>query len=386
MKRAFTLVELLVVVVVIAILASIVFKIGSIGSDSTARNRTVERIQRLENALSGYYAAFGSYPPVQLQGRSRNPFYETNDYGVQQVSQDPAGSIDMGTDRGWKQIEAACRAQPVSMEFPYDSREETQNYITAVSEALKELYKDNATVSKGFDGLKETEQLSSHKTKADWTETQLFKFGLMSYLLPRYLIMMGRGTSTGSGQSESVYDDYAQWSDNNDMPSRFEDGTPYKSWSDLNGDLGKTSEKWKVALLPSQSVTARWLVNFKNALACKTNQRHYGVDLRDYNEEGGISIHEIPKIYSAGDSQSGTGGSGSQQYVLNEITMRDGWERDLYYYSLPPYQSYRIWSAGPNGKTFPPWISPEELSSGPLSSYRQLVQNWTADDIVQLKN
>ena len=387
MKKAFTLVELLIVIVVIAILASMVFKISGIGQDSSARNRTAERIQRLENALSGYYAAFGSYPPVQLEGRSRNIFYAVNGYGIQQVSQNPKSSIDLNSSAGWQQVESACRAQPVAMEFPYSAQ--YQDFVKAVADALKELhdngesgYKDNPALGFGFDGLKTPEQLSSHKQKPDWTETQLFKFGLLSYLVPRYLVMMGHDSST-------LYDDFLQWDDNNDMPSRFEDGSPYDSWNDMNQDLSRANERWKVALLPSQAITARWLVNFKNSLACNTSESYYGVDLKSnlIGDAAGLSINNPwPKIYSSADSQSGEGTNGSQQYALNEITMRDGWGRDLYYYSLPPYQSYRIWSAGPNGKTFPPWISPEELSSGALSGYRQLIRQWVQDDIVQLKN
>ena len=66
-NSGFTLVELLIVVVVIAILASIAFKIGGVGEDSSRRNITVERLQMLENALSGYYAAFGSYPALAMR-------------------------------------------------------------------------------------------------------------------------------------------------------------------------------------------------------------------------------------------------------------------------------------------------------------------------------
>ena len=71
MKKAFTLVELLIVVVVLVTLMAVTFRLSSIGSNQTARNKTVSRLQKLENCLSGYYAAFGTYPPVRLHG-SRN--------------------------------------------------------------------------------------------------------------------------------------------------------------------------------------------------------------------------------------------------------------------------------------------------------------------------
>lgn len=377
MKKGFTLIELLIVVVVIAILSSIAFRLGGIGNDTTARNRTVERIQKLENALSGYYAAFGSYPPVQLEGRSRNFYYRVNQSGIQQVSHDPDSSINLSNENGWRQVEAACRAQPVSAEFPYPAR--YQQYIQNVSRALTEMY--NTTP---FDGMPDpTGTMSGKSQKADWTETQLFKFGLMSYLLPRYLIMMGHSSST-------MYDTFAQWSDNNEMPSRFEDGMAYNSWNDLNEDLDKSNEKWKIALLPSQAVTARWIVNFKSSLACNLAASCYGVDLKSYDgiDNAGLSTKAPPpenKLYSAGDSQGGENSGDTQRYVLNEITMRDGWGRDLYYYSLPPYQSYRVWSAGANGRTFPPRVSPEEIRKN-LSSYEKLIKTWISDDIVQMSN
>ena len=60
MKKGFTLVEMLIVVVVLVTLMTITFRLTSLGRDQTDRNKTIARLQRLENALSGYYAAFGS--------------------------------------------------------------------------------------------------------------------------------------------------------------------------------------------------------------------------------------------------------------------------------------------------------------------------------------
>lgn len=401
MKKAFTLVELMIVVVVIAILASITFKIAGLGEDTSRRNTTIARMQRLENAISGYFAAYGSYPPVALQGRSRNIFYETSGYGIQQVSKDPKTSIDLPKD--WKQVEAACRAQPVAMAFPYASSR--KEYVRAVSESLKQLYesgaegyKDNPALAYGFDSLEDPEMLTGKNkdgngVKAgDWTNIQVFQFGLLSYLLPRYLMMMGHGNGNNNESSGStgIYDNFAQWGDNNSMPCRFEDGVQYDNWSQLNSDLGNGNEKWKIALIPSQAVCARWLPNLEGLLACNdtVNTTVYGINVRDGNSSVGLSAaNPDPKIYSAGNSQSGSGTGGSQQYVLNEITCKDGWNRDLYYYSLPPYQSYRLWSAGENGKTFPPWIPDEEIeNNSALQKYRDLIRNWIADDVVHMSN
>ena len=61
------------------------------------------------------------------------------------------------------------------------------------------------------------------------------------------------------------------------------------------------------------------------------------------------------------------------------VTVQDGWNRELYYYSAPPFQSYRLWSAGANGNTFPPWIKLDNLSA----SDRQLAVSAMEDDIVR---
>ena len=68
MRKAFTLVEMLIVVVVLVTLMTITFRLGAINTTSSYRNTTISRLQRLENCLSGYYAAFGCYPNVKLHG------------------------------------------------------------------------------------------------------------------------------------------------------------------------------------------------------------------------------------------------------------------------------------------------------------------------------
>ena len=71
-RGGFTLIELLVVTVVVVTLMGVVFRLAGAGGDSRKKAVTIDRLQRIENALSGYYAAYGSYPPVPLQGRSRS--------------------------------------------------------------------------------------------------------------------------------------------------------------------------------------------------------------------------------------------------------------------------------------------------------------------------
>ena len=77
-------------------------------------------------------------------------------------------------------------------------------------------------------------------------------------------------------------------------------------------------------------------------------------------------------------SQAYSQGTGNR-HVLGIMTVRDSWGRDLYYYSAPPYQSYRLWSAGPNGNTFPADYPLTQLSTDD----RKTVGDWIRDDIVR---
>ena len=63
--------------------------------------------------------------------------------------------------------------------------------------------------------------------------------------------------------------------------------------------------------------------------------------------------------------------------ALAFITITDGWGRELFYHSAPPYQSFRVWSAGPDGLTYPPWVPSTD------ATYKSLkAQTWTKDDII----
>ena len=86
MKKGFTLVELLIVVAVMVILMGLVVRLGSSGTDSSRRSRTLARMQRVENCLSGYFAAYGTYPQVKNHGAPDYTF-KVNGHGIQLDSQ-----------------------------------------------------------------------------------------------------------------------------------------------------------------------------------------------------------------------------------------------------------------------------------------------------------
>ena len=370
MKKGFTLIELLIVVVVIVTLMAITFRLAGVGGESTARNKTINRMQRLENCLSGYYAAYGSYPPVKLHG-SRDYTLETAEFsGIQNIKN--SGHTDGKiSEKNWLSIDAACRSQPLAFSFPFP--ESMVNYIEAYCERQRE---SNPKIPQ-YTALWNNGTLA---TKADdeeeWHEVQLYKYGLMSYLLPRLLVTM----KYDKKMDEQLFTEHRSWTDNNELPSRFEDGAPYPNWAEVNNDA--CEHTWKIAALPSQAVCARWLPNLEGSVTWITSRPLYGVDIRNWDDA------QIPgEIYFAGGY-----GSQSQPYKLNTITVKDGyWNEstgaynEFYYYSRPPYQSYRLWSAGPNCRTFVPWMTEEELSRLPADE-KKTVQNWVADDIVHMSN
>ena len=379
------------VVVVIVTLMAITFRLGNVGSESTYKSRTVNRMQRLENCLSGYYAAYGSYPPVAIHG-SRDYTFDVDGHGVQQVGTG-SGSGRHSTDLDWARVQAACRSQPVGFSFPFASQQ-ISDYVDSISDMLMEkansseaqykAYRDNEALKFGFKALNNNSMISQKGNYKDWSRVQVFKFGLMSYLLPRLLVALG-GQSGGSVPSgfEQLFTKQKQWTMNNELPCDFSTGQPYDSWSAVLSDYWNRSDRWKISALPSQSICARWLPNLEGIIA-GTRKTIYGVSLHDplFGTTAVTADTVYPQLYSAGESQSG-GSNYSQQYLLDGLTVRDGWGNEFYYYSPSPHQSYTLWSSGPNGRTFPPWVTDEELSQ---LRERATVQSWIADDIVHMRN
>lgn len=378
MKKGFTLVELMVVVAVLVILMSVTFRLAGVGSDSEARNRTVNRLQRLENCLSGYYAAYGSYPPVKMHG-DRNYKLEADVHGLQ-CDREWSGSlkdVDSGTsgsDVILRSVLAACRAQPIGMTYPFNKKS-AKDFVETLRGMLMEAHPENPLYN--FEALIEPSMIGdAARGKSDWRDTQVFKFGLLSFLLPRYLLVMG-----GDTDNSDFFTKFEQWKANNQLPPRFTDGVPFENWEKVNAALEESSdgeiEPWMIAALPSQATCARWISNLDGQLSTLQKTELYGVDVRDYDSAGTSPL----EVYPA----DGSAESNSQQFFPDRITALDGWGSEFFYYSPPPHQSYRLWSSGKNGKTFPPWLTEEEL--GALSKDdRTAVENWIADDIVQMSN
>ena len=384
--RGFTLIEMLVVVAVLVTLMTMVFRLSSIGSDSARRTLTISRLQKLENCLSGYYAAFGTYPPVKVQG-SRSIYARVTTHGIQTDERQVLPIADI-----WNQVEAACKAQPVACQFPFPA--DYKDLIVSVSNTLRDLAnakeeefdqlwssdggktEDQSKISKynnGFDGGS-SDRFSSNDT--DWRNVQAFRFGLLSYILPRYLFMTEADETYFNGT-------FSQWEANNSLPCDPLTGERYSSWSTMRQKLldyrssGRVSDLAQVANIPSQAVCARWMPNLEGSCTASRDMVFFGVNVRG----GGSSILDVAnrdiEVFTPNGSDNY-----ADQYILDSITMQDGWGRDFFYYSPAPYQKYVVWSAGPNGKTFPPWIPRKTLNATDAAT----VGNWTADDITGMSN
>lgn len=408
LKKGFTLVELLIVIVVIAILTSITFRIMGVKKNQKELHETIYHLHALENAIGGYYAAFGSYPPVRLHG-SRNIFYKTNTQGIQVVDKPPEDNV-----LEWKRVYAACQSQPLAMNYPcirycapgenhYAGRQpDVWKEVKAFSQyMLGDGQRGGGSSARvAFDALETPNQLSPKYEEDKWVHCNVFRFGLMSFLLPRFLYMM-------QGPDTTIYDKFAQWGDNNNIPCKFEDGIPYDTWEDLarqskpvaNYELNR--DVWKVALLPSQILTARWAACLEKSCFFNLGKRSayttiWGVQVWDGDEDGWLAENlfrtqgsagkdwRYPPVFSSGELQD-EGNGFSQAYFLDGVTVKDGWGEEFYYYSPPPHQGYRLWSAGENLHTFPPWISESEIDRlGPNDA--KTARQWKSDDIVHMSN
>lgn len=382
-RSGFTLIELLIVTVVIVTLMGVVFRLAGAGSDQRAKATTLSRMQRIENAISGYYAAYGSYPPVPLQGRSRNIDVRVDDNGVQgpPTATSPVNLSNPNNDT-LKQIEAACRAQPIAVLFPFFGAD-VDSQKKGDAEALVNLLSSQNGAS--YSALRSIGSLDLDKTA--WHEIELFQFGLLSFLLPRYQFML-QGDSelydhTMGGSARRI----GQWASNNQLPCRPDTGRTYESWESIQKYLYQSGasnpEAAIIETISSQAVCARWMPNLEKIIT--GGLTFFGVDTSDEDRKylGGKIYTGLPEK-DAWMRQFSTGGYDSKTalYLLNGMTIVDGWNVEFYYSSEPPYQSYRLWSAGRDRRTFPPWYDLSSFSS----QDRAKIAGWTKDDLTHLAN
>ena len=390
MKRGFTLIELMIVIAVLVALMAITFRIATIASGTDARTTTIVRMQRLENCLSGFHAAFGCYPPVKLHGN--------RSFRDQEVP------INWGDEvKAWESVREICLTQPIACRFPLpgymsDSIKELSDLIAeaAGSGRYEDVFNSEDMrnwASAGFRSAGDTSVRDRFaKTEEVWSQLKLFQYGVLSYLLPRYIVMMGGS----NGDNETfVFQDYAQWTHNNQKPcdpfsgKEMEWGEVYELVKDLRRNA-KSENVVKLKMMPSQSVCARWLPNLEGLCSSSaTIPPIFGINVIDesgsiFSGQGGQAQNIETLAFRIRKATFSPDGDGSyrDQYVLGELTVYDGWNEEFYYYSRPPYQSYTLWSAGPDHMTFPTWLADDKLSSREL----EFKIRWTKDDIIHMSN
>ena len=343
-RKAFTLIELMVVVAIVAILIGGVFQLVSVVGAVNEKARTTSRMQRLQNAISGFYAEYGYYPPV--------PQYNVPDPWSSQLKDDFGQTVNTATEAGLAEAcRLACANQPVSFEYP-----PAQRWDPFINEMFK-----NYQIRSPNEVLGGT---AASITKESWSEVKMFKFGLLSYLLPRIeqIGFTGKTATDASEEPDPNFYNSRQWKNNNPAST----ATDYRS-----------------KLVAQQAIenraVVRWLPNLENIV--DNGKKLLGIDTRDprsAGEERAYRVREITDSKGAVVDMLGYEYNG-QSYALRMVTLLDGWTREFYYYSPAPYQSYRIWSAGPDGKTFPPWIPVNTLPSDD----RARAVGWTKDDVVR---
>lgn len=172
----------------------------------------------------------------------------------------------------------------------------------------------------------------------------LFTMGLASYFLPRVAVCRGSAAELISkktnGKIETSH--VMQWHDYNRARERDQSTALRDSDRDLNA-------------------VRRILPHLDGYLKADGTVGSFGI------MSGWSQTREV--TYSATGSRS-----------ITNITYRihDAWRRDIYYVSLPPYDSYRLWSAGPDGVTT---YHAEAEAGGDESKKARLLRKYCADDI-----
>ena len=245
----------------------------------------------------------------------------------------------------WSSVNAACRSQPVAVEFPFDDAE----WVKKVAKVLlsratsgKKTDKDfaaNSLLMTGFSGLERVAgELGGKKDSTDWRdvqvfrfdqrapsgtsgkELQLFKFGVMSYLLPRYLFM-------ANSRYNELYK-LPQWTSNNEEQKQcYGDGRNIYRWEDISkdargenmSDREKLKARRRILTIPSQAICARWMPNLEGIVV--NGREFFGIDTAYHNAAGHKIVYLTtdtanPEIYCPTENPS-------QQYVLDNMSVRD---------------------------------------------------------------
>lgn len=245
-RRAFTLIEMLVVVVIIGVLAGLILHIIRVAGSQNAKAATVTHIEKVRAAVEEFYAEYGQYPPVPDK-MQWNPI-DGDKYSF-------------------------CYEYPITNGMP--------------AGILHQIATDN---------------LPWWDDTGQGQQGHVFTFGLMSFLLQRY---SGRAEGlVPGGFDDLLRGGYVQWGTNN-----FVDPNPPPG---VNGAADRQRDV---------NAMRRWSPMISDILW-------------DYQ----------PKVETLHFA------SGDVTVTNLVVSVLDGWGNELRYRSPAPYQTYDIWSLGPDGQ------------------------------------
>ena len=341
-SKGFTLVELMVVISVIAILSGVTFRLMSAAALQRQRADTIAKLERLQNALSGFYAVHGSYPPVE--------FYRETDLNSTGMN---ASGENLSSKTAAQRANYVAGAQVFGFAYPFPK---------GMSSYIQDTIRGNESWT-ALGVLDPHAALGALNLSASkWEDNRTFCFGLMSYLLPR-VELIGYMGMDGGNANVGIDNQFF----NSELWRRGNSGTSGSSVTTTmgQGNLEKLLSKQRAL---ENETCAKWLPNLGGIVSIAS-----GLD-------GAIVLGE--RIDDGWWGEWLLVKSGNVYTVLSNATVKDGWGREFYYYSAPPHQSYRLWSAGPNGNTFPAWLPPSEYDNSGLGVNGDVIRRWVVDDVI----
>lgn len=159
----------------------------------------------------------------------------------------------------------------------------------------------------------------------------LYTFGLTSFIFPRIKGHAGKSPPPGflGTQDSKSARDYDADPDNENAPG-YDKKQTINQWSKYNEREGGQIKDSRRDFAASR----RMVQHLGGSIDAKGKTTGYGVargPLREIRTYTGVN-----------------------PYVNMYITIRDAWERELMYQSHPPYNSFKIWSVGPDGESGTP--------------------------------
>lgn len=145
-------------------------------------------------------------------------------------------------------------------------------------------------------------------------ENHIFTFGLCSFFVPRYNGTAERGPARFLGGGQRYSEGVSQWRNYNSKDGDEDQAEVGDSERDLNA-IRRILPNLEAKLGPDGRIEKNGILTFWE---CTSK-----IDIP------GVSRHSVTNI---------------------QATIVDAWDRNIRYSSRPPYETYRLWSVGPDGK------------------------------------